>query len=214
MTTSARTGRGILLVVSSPSGAGKTTLCRRLMKEFPRLTFSVSYTTRPKRPREVDGEDYHFVDAARFDAMVERGQLAEWAIVHDNRYGTARSTIDAAIDEGRDVIFDIDWQGGMQLSSKYPDDTVMVFVLPPSMQELARRLRDRGTDAPEMVERRLAKAAEELTHHGEYDYLITNDDLDVAYRELRAVYLAAHCQARRRSSRAIALIDEARRQNP
>ena len=168
-------------------------------------------TTRPKREGEIDGQDYHFVDAERFAQMVEDDELAEWAEVHGNRYGTARATINEAISDGRDVLFDIDWQGGMQLRGKYQDDTVMVFILPPTMAELARRLRSRGTDAPEMVERRLAKAADELTHHGEYDYLITNDDLDAAYDELRAVYLAAHCQGRRRAPRALELIDEARR---
>jgi len=205
-----RTERGVMLIVSSPSGAGKTTLCRQLTAEFPQLTFSVSYTTRPRRGREVEGVDYHFVDDAAFDRMVAQGQLAEWAEVHGRRYGTAEATINANIDAGIDVLFDIDWQGGMQLKSRYSDDSTMVFVLPPSMEELARRLRDRGTDSAEMVARRLAKARDELSHYGEYGYLVTNDDLQRAYAELRAIYVAAHCTRRRRSQRALALIDESR----
>jgi guanylate kinase len=202
--------RGVLLVVSSPSGAGKTTLVRRLMQEYPRLGFSVSYTTRPPRANEIDGVDYHFVDDARFDAMVDAEQFAEWALVHGRRYGTAQQTIVDNIEAGRDVVFDIDYQGGTTLKGKFENDAVMVFVLPPSMKELERRLRRRGTDAEEMVVRRLAKAKEELGHYDAYDYLVINEDLDKAYADLRAIYAAAHCSRRRRARWALALLEEAR----
>ena len=207
---SSRRSRGLLLVVSSPSGAGKTTLCRRLMDEFPGVTFSVSYTTRPRRANEVDGVDYHFVDEGRFQAMVDRQEFAEWARVHDHRYGTARSTIEENLTGGRDLLFDVDWQGATALHTKYPDDTVMVFVLPPSLGELASRLRRRGTDAREVVERRLAKAKEELGHYGEYQFLLPNDDLDLAYQGLRAIYLAAHLSRERQAFRALELLEEVR----
>ncbi|PID39384.1 MAG: guanylate kinase [Proteobacteria bacterium] len=207
-----RAARGLLFVVSSPSGAGKTTLCRRLQAEFPNLAFSVSVTTRPPRSNEVDGVDYHFVRVERFEEMVQQGEFAEWAEVHGNRYGTAWSTIRENIEAGRDVLFDIDWQGATALRSnkELRSDTVMVFVLPPSMDELARRLRSRGTDASDVVERRLAKAKDELTHYGEYHYLLFNDDVDHAYDDLRAIYRAEQCSAARQTHRAVALIDEMR----
>lgn len=204
------TERGILLVVSSPSGAGKTTLCHRLMEEFPRIRFSVSYTTRPRREGERDGVDYVFVNDATFDRMVEDKAFAEWARVHGHRYGTARQTVTENLDNGRDILFDIDWQGGQQLISKYPDETVMVFVLPPSLKELSERLRRRGTDAPEVVERRLAKAKEELGHFAEYHYLVHNDDIDQAYADLRAIYQAAHLTQKRRAHLALRLLEEVR----
>jgi guanylate kinase len=205
-----RRTRGLLLVVSSPSGAGKTTLCRRLMNEFSDVTFSVSYTTRPRRANEVNGVDYHFVDEARFQEMVDGQEFAEWARVHDHRYGTARSTIEENLTGGRDLLFDVDWQGATSLHGKYPDDTVMVFVLPPSLGELASRLRRRGTDAREVVERRLAKAKEELGHYGEYQFLLPNDDLERAYGGLRAIYLAAHLSRERQAFRALELLEEVR----
>jgi guanylate kinase len=206
----ARRERGILLVVSSPSGAGKTTLCHRLLREFPRLTFSVSYTTRPQRPNEREGVDYHFVDDAAFGAMVAADAFAEWARVHGHRYGTARATIDSGLAAGRDILFDIDWQGATALKTKYADDTVMVFVLPPTLEELAARLRRRGTDAADVVARRLAKAKEELTHYGEYEFLLPNVDLEEAYGNLRAIYLAAHLTQRRQAFRALRLLEEVR----
>jgi guanylate kinase len=181
--------RGVLVIVSSPSGAGKTTLTRRLLGEFPNLTFSVSYTTRSIRPGERDGVDYHFVDTATFEGMVERGEFAEHATVHGNNYGTAKAPVDEALRAGRDVIFDVDWQGGRALSAQWPDDSLRVFILPPDLDTLAQRLRRRATDAPEVIERRLRKAIEELGHFGEYENLIVNDDLDRAYGVLRAVYL-------------------------
>ena len=182
--------RGVLAIVSSPSGAGKTTLTRRLLEEFPgQLEFSVSYTTRKPRIGEVDGRDYHFVTPEQFEQMVERHEFAEYAWVHDNRYGTAKAPVEAALSGGRDVIFDVDWQGGAALSALWPDDALRVFILPPSLAKLEERLRSRATDDPEVIERRLRKAKEELTHFDEYDHLIVNDDLEHAYQVLRAIYL-------------------------
>lgn len=201
--------RGLLFVVSSPSGAGKTTLCRRLINDFPGLAFSVSYTTRPQRANEADGVDYRFVDDQAFDTMVAQDRFAEWAEVHGNRYGTARETILMAIENGRDVLFDVDWKGAQSLKRIYPDDTVMAFVLPPSMETLTERLRGRGTDSDAVVKRRLARAAEELRHYTEYDYLIVNEDLQLAYGELRSVYQAQHCTQRWRAAHALRLVEEA-----
>jgi guanylate kinase len=182
--------RGVLVIVSSPSGAGKTTLTRRLLTENgPQLEFSVSYTTRPKRPGEVDGRDYWFVTPERFEAMVENDEFAEHAFVFDNRYGTAQAPIDAALAAGRDVIFDVDWQGGAELSKRWPGDSLKIFILPPDRATLEARLRRRATDAPDVIERRMKKAEEELGHYPEYQHLIINDDLDRAYQVLRAIYL-------------------------
>ena len=191
--------RGVLVIVSSPSGAGKTTLTRRLLSEHaPRLEFSVSYTTRPIRPGEVGGRDYHFVTPDQFEQMVERGEFAEHAFVHQNRYGTAQAPIEAAIARGNDVIFDVDWQGGAALSARWPADSLKVFILPPDLKILEARLRQRATDAPEIVERRLGKAKEELEHFDEYQHLIVNDDLARAYNVLQAIYLTRrHCSVDR-----------------
>ena len=186
--------RGTLVIVSSPSGAGKTTLTRRLLEEFgrgpdPQLSFSVSYTTRPRRPGEVEGRDYHFATPAQFEDMARRGEFAEHAFVFGNRYGTARAPVEAALGEGRDVIFDVDWQGGAALAARWPEDSLKIFILPPDLEILASRLRTRATDAPEVIERRQRKAIEELNHFDEYHHLIVNDDLDRAYAVLRALYL-------------------------
>jgi guanylate kinase len=182
--------RGVLAIVSSPSGAGKTTLTRRLLEEFgPQLEFSVSYTTRPRRQGEVDGRDYWFVTPEQFEDMVERGEFAEHAFVFNNRYGTAQAPIEAALAAGRDIIFDVDWQGGAALSARWPSDALKIFILPPSEEILAARLRSRATDAPEVIERRLRKAKAELAHFHEYQHLIINDDVDRAYNILRAIYL-------------------------
>jgi guanylate kinase len=182
--------RGVLVIVSSPSGAGKTTLTRRLLAEFgPQLEFSVSYTTRPQRPGEVAGRDYHFITPEVFEAMVRRGEFAEHAFVHGNRYGTAQPPIDAALAAGRDIIFDVDWQGGAALSARWPADSLKIFILPPDLETLANRLRQRATDDPAIIERRLAKAIEELNHFPEYQHLIVNDELERAYAVLRAIYL-------------------------
>ena len=189
MTTSTPT-RGILVIVSSPSGAGKTTLARRLLSEFHgQLSFSVSYTTRPIRKNERDGVDYHFVDDAQFTRMVEAGEFAEWAEVHGNKYGTSRAAVDRALQSGVDVVFDVDWQGGRALSSAWPDDCLMVFILPPDLHVLEQRLRRRATDTAAVIDRRLRMALVELEHHDEYQHLIVNDELEEAYATLRAIYL-------------------------
>lgn len=178
------------MIVSSPSGAGKTTLTRRLIHEFgPGLEFSVSYTTRPMRPGEVNGRDYWFVTPEVFQNMVEAGEFAEHAYVFNNRYGTAQAPIDHALGAGRDVIFDVDWQGGQALSNRWPQDSLKIFILPPDMQTLENRLRSRATDSPEVIERRIRKAKDELGHYPEYQHLIVNDDLERAYQALRAIYL-------------------------
>jgi guanylate kinase len=199
--------RGILLVISSPSGAGKTTLTRRLAAAH-KLCFSVSYTTRAPRTGEVDGRDYHFVDDERFDFMVGAGEFAEHAVVHGNRYGTSIETVNRAIEQGIDCLFDVDFQGGRQIRRQWPNDSVLVFILPPSLRELERRLRQRATDAPEVIERRLRTAQEELRHYDEYDYLVVNDDLEHAFADLSAIYSAARCTRTRNDVHARALLAE------
>jgi guanylate kinase len=209
------TRRGLLLVISSPSGAGKTTLARRLAAEFD-IGFSVSYTTRSPRSGEVEGKDYHFVSGERFDQMVAAREFAEWAVVHGNRYGTAIATVEESLAAGRDCLFDVDFQGGRAIRQQWRDDSVLCFILPPSMVELENRLRRRATDAPDVIERRLAMACKELEHYGEYDYLVVNDDLSRAYDQLRSIYVAARCARTRREAVAQALLAEAasRRQLP
>lgn len=199
---------GLLVVVSSPSGTGKTTLCRKLLSEYSELRFSVSCTTRKPRPGERDGVDYHFIDDDTFDRMVEANDFAEWAHVHGNRYGTTATAVREALSDGRDVLFDVDYQGGRQIKAKFYTEAVLVFLLPPSLEELARRLRNRATEAPEAIERRLKKAHEELKHYGLYDYLIVNDQLERAYDQLRAVYLAAQCEIQRMGPIAEKLVKE------
>jgi guanylate kinase len=199
---------GLLVVVSSPSGTGKTTLCRKLLEEYPALRFSVSCTTRKPRAGERDGVDYHFIDDATFDRMVAQGEFAEWAHVHGNRYGTTAAAVREALRDGRDVLFDVDYQGGRQIKASFYTEAVLVFLLPPSLDELARRLRNRATESPEAIERRLLKAHEELKHYGLYDYLIVNDVLPRAYDQLRAVYLAAQCEIQRMGPIAERLVKE------
>jgi guanylate kinase len=188
----------LMLIVSSPSGAGKTTLCQRLQTELPGLRFSVSHTTRRPRGREVDGREYHFVDTATFEGMVEAGAFAEHARVHDHLYGTSLAEIDEARATSRGVIFDIDHQGARQIKASVPD-AVGVFVLPPSLAELERRLRDRRTENDEAVARRLANARAEIEHYGIFDYVIVNDDFERAYAELRGIVLAERCRRERRA---------------
>ena len=202
---------GILLVVSAPSGTGKTTLCRRLVDEFDDVSFSISYTTRPLRGGEQDGVDYHFVDDATFDEMVTGDDFAEWAPVFAHRYGTSKASVEQALAAGEDLVFDIDYKGGNQLMAAYPDNTVSIFVLPPSMDELERRLRSRGTDAADVVARRLHTAREELAHFGDYHYLVVNDDLDTAYHDVRAIYRARALRCQRQARRARGLLEEAQK---
>lgn len=181
---------GLLLVLSAPSGAGKTTLARRLEKEFPRAEFSISYTTRDPRGQEQDGVDYHFVDARTFLQMVDRGEFLEHAEVHGNYYGTSRGLVDRTLTSRGLAVFDIDVQGGLKIKSKFPD-AVLVFILPPSMSELERRLRGRGTDEEETIHRRLLAARIEIERGLEsYDYLIINDELPRAFDELKSVVIA------------------------
>lgn len=186
----------LMLIVSSPSGAGKTTLCKRLREELPDLRFSVSHTTRRPRAVEVDGRDYHFVEAATFQSMVEEGAFAEWAHVHDNLYGTSLREIESARACARGVIFDIDHQGARQIKASLPG-AVGVFILPPSLAELERRLRGRGTETEEHRARRLANAKAEIAHYGIFDYVIVNDEVDRAYAELRSIVFAERCRRER-----------------
>jgi len=189
--------RGLMLVLSSPSGAGKTTLSRMLLKRDRNVELSVSVTTRPKRRGEVDGRDYHFIDRARFDAMVKAGALLEWAEVFGHCYGTPLKPVQKALAQGRDVLFDIDWQGTQQLSEKTRGDIASIFVLPPSIPELERRLHTRALDDEEVIRRRMAKAASELSHWPEYDYVIINDTLDRAFAEVQMILAAERLKRER-----------------
>ena len=189
--------RGLLLVLSSPSGAGKTTLARRLIEADGEIAMSVSVTTRPPRPGEVDGKDYSFVDEAAFKAMREAGELLEWARVFDNFYGTPRAPVEDAIAQGRDILFDIDWQGAQQLSEKKKHDVVRVFILPPSADVLADRLRARAQDAEPVVKRRMAEASDEISHWPEYDYVIVNADLAASLDGLEAILSAERLKRER-----------------
>lgn len=188
--------RGLMLIVVAPSGAGKTSLCRRLMADHGDLDLSVSVTTRGPRPGEQDGREYHFITDAAMDALVQDDALLEWAPVHDARYGTPREPVERALSQGKNVLFDIDWQGAQRISVKAPSDVVRVFILPPSMLELRRRLVARAQDELDVIERRLNRAKGEIAHWAEYDYVILNDDFDRSYAELVHIY---HAEVSRRS---------------
>jgi guanylate kinase len=182
--------RGIMLVVSSPSGAGKTTLTRNLLEQEENVSLSISVTTRARRPSEIDGVHYHFIARRRFEAMREADELLEWAEVHGNYYGTPREPVETALAAGRDMLFDIDWQGTQQLYAKMRADVVSVFVLPPSASELKTRLERRAEDSGDVIIRRLRNAAEEIPHWNEYDYVLVNRDLDKSFARLRAILTA------------------------
>src|SRR5882762_8310899 len=182
--------RGLMFVLSSPSGAGKTTLSRMLIEKMPGLKMSVSATTRPMRPGEVDGRDYFFVDKPKFEAMAKKGELLEWATVFDNRYGTPRAPVDAALASGQDVLFDIDWQGTQQLRSRAPSDVVSVFILPPSAAELEKRLHTRAQDSDEVIRGRMKKAGDEMSHFDAYDYIVVNDNIGIAFEAVKSILRA------------------------
>lgn len=181
------TRRGLMFVLSSPSGAGKTTLSRKLLEEEKQVKMSVSVTTRKPRPGEVDGKDYYFVDEDTFDGMVMRGELLEHAVVFDNKYGTPKKQVMEALDAGLDVLFDIDWQGTRQLAQRCPDDLVSVFILPPSLDELEGRLRRRAQDSDEVVAKRMSRAIDEISHWEEYDYVVVNDDISYAMTNIQSI---------------------------
>jgi guanylate kinase len=199
--------RGLMLVLSSPSGAGKTSISRELLRRDSRIRMSVSVTTRAKRPGEVQGTDYHFIDRESFDLMRNRGALLEWAKVFDHYYGTPRAAVEQALDNGLDMLFDIDWQGTQQLKEKARADLVSVFILPPSTKELERRLMKRAQDPPEVVARRMAKAADEMSHWPEYDYIIVNNVLDESVVRVQSILTAE----RARRERQIGLSDFVKR---
>ena len=183
--------RGLLIILSSPSGAGKSTLARRLMAWDPTLRFSISATTRPPRPGEEDGREYYFRSRAQFEHMVATGEMLEHAEVFGNLYGSPKGPVEAAMNEGRDTLFDIDWQGGQQIrNSALGKDVVSIFVLPPSIAELDRRLRERGQDAAEVIAGRMAKSQAEISHWAEYDYVLVNEDIDETEIDLRRILMA------------------------
>jgi guanylate kinase len=189
--------RGLLLVLSSPSGAGKTTLARELLESDSGIAMSVSVTTRKARPGEVDGRDYHFVDEARFTQMRDAGELLEWAKVFGNYYGTPAAAVKAAVKGGRDVLFDIDWQGAQQLAETMKGDLVRVFILPPSGEALEARLRGRAQDPPHVVAARMAEASNEISHWAEYDYVIVNADIERSVAGLRSILTAERLKRER-----------------
>jgi len=190
--------RGLMLVLSSPSGAGKTTISRELLARDGGLLLSVSATTRPMRPGETEGVDYVFMDQARFDEMVRDGAFLEHATVFGHCYGTPRRPVEAALDEGRDVLFDIDWQGAQQVAEEAREDLVSVFILPPSTEELERRLHTRAQDSDDVVRARMAKAADEMSHWAEYDYIVVNEDVEASVAAVRSILEAERLRRERR----------------
>ncbi|WP_271078577.1 guanylate kinase [Aurantiacibacter sp. MUD61] len=195
--------RGVMFILSSPSGTGKTTIARRLLAEDGEIAMSVSVTTRPPRPGEVNGVDYYFVDQPEFARMVEAGELVEWAKVFGNNYGTPKAQIKAGLKEGRDFLFDIDWQGTQQLYQRMETDVVRVFLLPPSIEELEGRLRGRGTDSDDVIAGRMARARNEISHWDGYDYVVVNDDIDACFTKVKTILDAE----RMRRARQTGLVD-------
>jgi guanylate kinase len=189
--------RGLMLVLSSPSGAGKTTLSRQLLENDSQIQLSVSCTTRERRPSERDGVDYKFIDTASFRSMIERGEFLEHARVFDHYYGTPRAPVETALTAGRDMLFDIDWQGTQQLKEKGREDLVTVFILPPSTRDLEKRLITRAQDSPDIVARRMAKAADEMSHWAEYDYAIINRDIATSLIQLKSILTAERLKRER-----------------
>lgn len=182
-----RRRRGLLIVLSSPSGAGKTTISRMLLDAEPETTMSISATTRPQRPGEVDDVDYHFVDDPEFDRMIAAGDFVEWAYVFGYRYGTPKAPVKQSLRDGRDILFDIDWQGARQLEPDFREHLVTIFLLPPSMDELERRLRERGTDSEEVIGDRMRRANEEINHWAEYEYVLVNHNTDRCLSQVKAI---------------------------
>ncbi|WP_343559660.1 guanylate kinase [Kiloniella sp. b19] len=190
--------RGLMLVLSSPSGAGKSTISRALLEREERLSLSVSATTRQMRPGEVEGKDYFFVTPDQFSDMVKQGDMLEHATVFENSYGTPRKPVEDSLQRGEDVLFDIDWQGTQQVTAKAPNDIVRVFILPPSLEELERRLFARAQDSEDVVRKRMAKAADEMSHWAEYDYIIINDDIGKSVADVQAILRAERLKRDRR----------------
>lgn len=191
--------RGLMFVLSSPSGAGKTTLSRLLIERITGMRMSVSVTTRPMRPGEQEGHDYYFVDQPRFQQMALAGDLLEWATVFDNGYGTPRVPVEAALAAGQDVLFDIDWQGTQQLREKAGKDVVSVFILPPSAQDLEKRLHTRAQDSDEVIRGRMSRAAHEMSHWAEYDYIVVNHEVEQAFAEVQSILKAERLKRERRT---------------
>ena len=189
--------RGLLFVMSSPSGAGKTTLSRKLLAADKNITMSVSVTTRKPRPGELEGKDYFFISSERYEKMVEAGELLEWATVFGNSYGTPKKPVEDAIQQGRDVLFDIDWQGTQQLAQAMKEDLVRLFILPPTPDTLRQRLIARAQDSSTVIAKRMAEAAHEISHWPEYDYVIVNDQIEVAHQQVTAILTAERLRRRR-----------------
>jgi guanylate kinase len=207
MTTDTLHRRGLMLILSSPSGTGKTTIARRLLEHDAEIRMSVSVTTRPIRPGEIDGRDYHFAGQDQFDRMVEAEEFMEWAHVFGHSYGTPKAQIRAGLKTGQDFLFDIDWQGTQQLFQKAETDVVRVFLLPPSLDELRRRLTSRGTDSAEVIAGRMARAQAEISHWDGYDYVVVNDDIDACFAKVVEI-LAAERMRRARQTGLIGFVRE------